>query len=90
MSPNVRSSLRLAIIILVAGVFLGLVAPALFASGDPVPERRTHVVQAGETLWGLAKVHAPGEDPRRFVFEVQRLNDLDGVVIQPGVTLLLP
>jgi hypothetical protein len=75
---------------MVMGVFLGLAAPALFASDEPVAERRTHVVQAGETLWGLAKVHAPNEDPRRFVFEVQRLNDLDGVLIQPGVMLLLP
>jgi nucleoid-associated protein YgaU len=89
-TPNIRSSLRLAVIVLVAGIFLGLVAPALFASDEAVSKPRTHVVQAGETLWDLAKTHAPSEDPRRFIFEVQRMNDLEGALIQPGATLRLP
>lgn len=90
MSPNVRSSLRVAVTVLVVGVFLGLLVPVLLAADEPVEGPRVHIVRSGDTLWRLAETYAPDDDPRRFVFEVQRLNGLKGVSLQPGLRLTLP
>ena len=56
------------------------------ASGGP-----TVVVLSGQTLWGLAQTDAPrGTDPRVWVFEVERLNDLHDGMIVAGQQLRLP
>jgi len=89
MAPNVRSTLRLTVVVLLAGILLGLLAPTLFASGEAAPAL-THEVKAGDTLWQLAATYAPDEDPRRFVFEVQELNGLDGGPLLPGQKLIVP
>lgn len=89
MAPNVRSTLRLTLVVLLAGILLGLLAPTLFASSDAAPAL-TYEVKAGDTLWRLASTYAPDEDPRRFVFEVQELNGLDGGPLLPGQKLIVP
>jgi nucleoid-associated protein YgaU len=48
------------------------------------------VVEQGDTLWGLAEVLAPEEDPRAVVDAIVDLNDLDGVALVPGQVLQLP
>ncbi|MCB2224017.1 MAG: LysM peptidoglycan-binding domain-containing protein [Actinobacteria bacterium] len=54
-------------------------------------EHGTYLVVGGDTLWDIAAAHTtPGEDVRRVVYEIQRLNDLDGSVIQPGQVLQVP
>jgi nucleoid-associated protein YgaU len=54
-------------------------------------EHGTHLVETGDTLWDIAAEHtAPGEDVRRVVYEIQRLNGLDGSVILPGRVLQVP
>ncbi len=54
-------------------------------------EYGTHLVIAGDTLWDIATEHtAPGEDVRRVVFDIQRLNGLNGSVILPGQVLQVP
>jgi nucleoid-associated protein YgaU len=60
------------------------------AAGEPV-QHGTHLVVGGDTLWDIAAEHtAPGEDVRRVVYEIQRLNGLDGSVILPGQVLQVP
>lgn len=49
-------------------------SPVSSAEGAP----RSVRLQPGETVWGLAAVYAPGEDPRAYVDAVLRLNDLSG------------
>lgn len=48
------------------------------------------VVQAGDTLWGIAQEVAPGHDPRAVVAQVRELNDLGTRSIVPGQALVLP
>ena len=72
-----------------------LLANAVGASGtEDLPgdvAYDTHLVVSGDTLWGIAGEHtAPGEDVRKVVFEIQRLNGLDGSVILPGQVLQVP
>jgi hypothetical protein len=50
----------------------------------------TVVVQPHDTLWSIATRTSPRRDPYAAVAEIQRLNDLDGYVVHPGETLILP
>jgi LysM repeat protein len=47
-------------------------------------------VQPGDTLWGIAREIAPGEDPREVIAEIERLNSSVGAVIQAGDELVVP
>jgi hypothetical protein len=86
-----RSALRLAVVMLFAGMLIGALMPRLFATDEPAPPApRVHVVHPGETIWGLAQRVAPGQDARRFVYEVIELNDLRQPALFPGQRLLLP
>lgn len=87
---NMRSA-KSAAALLVAGLVLGLAAPRLGAA-EPGAARpvQTHVVAEGESLWRLAARYAPGQDPRSFVEQVRRLNDLGVAPVQPGQRLRLP
>jgi hypothetical protein len=50
----------------------------------------TVVVQPHDTLWSIATRTSPRRDPYAAVAEIQRLNSLDGYVVHPGETLILP
>ncbi len=59
-------------------------APAATAQADPVPPPQSVVVQAGDTLWGLARRNGT------TVAELQRLNQLGtSTLIRIGQTLTL-
>jgi hypothetical protein len=48
------------------------------------------VVRPGQTLWSIASQAQPTADPRIVVQEIVTLNDLRGVVIEPGQHLWVP
>jgi LysM repeat protein len=50
----------------------------------------TVVVQPHDTLWSIATRTSPRRDPYAAVAEIQRLNNIDGYVVHPGETLVLP
>jgi LysM repeat protein len=50
----------------------------------------TVVVQPHDTLWAIATRVSPRRDPYAAIADIQRLNHLDGYVVQPGQTLILP
>ena len=63
------------------------------ASGAGVGEvRRTVavVVAPGDTLWQLAREHAPDRDPRSVVADIVDLNDLGSTGVQAGAEVLFP
>lgn len=92
---NTRSRTRRRVVarsivtLMLAGLLLVAVVPRLLATTE-MGEPTYHLVAPGDTLWSLAGRYAPEADPRGFVFEVQRLNGLEGVVLLPGERLLLP
>ena len=62
---------------------LGMCAAALVAR-EPAcefPESEyvlhRHVVQPGETLWGIAQRYRPNEDPRKVVYEIQEASGVE-------------
>ncbi|MGD9705623.1 MAG: LysM peptidoglycan-binding domain-containing protein [Acidimicrobiia bacterium] len=49
---------------------------------------RFYIVEAGDSLWSIARAHAPHRDVRVYADELEELNG--GTRIQPGQRLLLP
>ena len=66
----------------------GQVAGASAQAGSDEPS--VVVVQAGETLWGIAQEVAPGSDPRGVVHQIRRMNDLGTAPIVPGQSIVVP
>lgn len=47
------------------------------------------VVESNDTLWNIACKYRPGEDPRRVVWHIKKLNQC-GAQIRPGQTVKIP
>ncbi|GAB4098782.1 LysM peptidoglycan-binding domain-containing protein [Sinomonas halotolerans] len=47
-------------------------------------------VQPGDSLWTIAAEHAPGQDARVTIGQIQELNDLTGSRVVAGERLLVP
>lgn len=62
------------------------------ASGDtPAGAANGHVVvQPGQSLWSIARSLAPQADTRATVAAIVELNGLDGSVVHPGQSLVVP
>lgn len=66
-------------------------APRLVAATSPDPQDATHVVRQGDTLWGVARLHASERiDPRAVVDQIRQLNGLSTAQLFPGQELKLP
>jgi hypothetical protein len=86
------STLTRAVVLLtaVAMVFFLLLTSGAGA-GNEVRPTGVHVVVSGDTLWSIAAQHTePGEDIRVTVFDIKRINRLDGSVIRAGDQLVVP
>ncbi|WP_322761699.1 LysM peptidoglycan-binding domain-containing protein [Frankia sp. Cr2] len=85
---------RLVLIVLVAVVFCLILSVArvtsLAAPRGAGASSRVHVVQPGETLWGIARVLAPEGDTRVIVARLAGMNQLATIDLVPGQTLRLP
>ena len=46
-------------------------------------------VQRGDTLWKIASENRGNTEIRKYIYQIQQLNDI-GSTIYPGQTLLLP
>ena len=46
-----------------------------------------YIVRPGETLWDIARQY-PG-DPRKTVYEIREMNDLESAIIYPGQKLIV-
>ena len=88
-APSIRLR-ALVLPVALALVFLLLLAQGVHAGDSAVPTDSYRVV-SGDTLWDIAEVRTEdGEDVRSTVRLIQRLNDLDGGLIVPGLVLTVP
>ena len=69
-----------------AGVMSGAVEDAAPGAGGTIAV----VVAPGDTLWQLAREHAPDRDPRAVVTDIVALNDLGSSDVQAGAEVLVP
>lgn len=76
----------LPLFLLLSAVFIFLQA----AAANTAPQE-IYVVQSGDSLWSIARSHAPAQmDVRVYVQQLRQLNDLRQSVIHVGEVLTLP
>lgn len=80
---------RLAMTVTVAAAAVVAVASLLGTPGSAT-EVRPVTVEAGDTLWSIARENAPGDDPRAVVYAIQQLNGLGEEPLAVGVRLQVP
>lgn len=59
-------------------------------SAKPVIDYAEVTVEYGDTLWTIAKRIAPNQDPRKVVWEIQEMNDMNKSIIYPGQRIHVP
>ncbi|MDA3147919.1 LysM peptidoglycan-binding domain-containing protein [Leucobacter sp. UCMA 4100] len=84
----------LAASVVVAGIALGALffpssAQASIENTDPVAFEYI-VAEPGDSLWSLAQRIAPGVDTRDVVYDLKRLNQLEGSDIVVGQEIAVP
>ena len=81
---------RLPLLLALAAVAL-LILPGIAIGGGQEPEGPVvvYVVEAGDTLWGIAHQLDPDGDPRPLVDQLSRANDLRGG-LRAGQALRIP
>jgi hypothetical protein len=81
----------LAFFVLMASLASAVLFTTASRASDPgTGPAPTVVVQPHDTLWSIATRTSPRRDPYAAVAEIQRLNNIDGYVVHPGETLILP
>lgn len=74
------------ILSLVIGLF---VVNHVQAYSNSQQESATLIVDKGDTLWGIANQHRGKTDVRKYIYQIQKINDI-GTTIYPGQELILP
>lgn len=79
----------LAILALAASFSMASISGS-FAGSQDAGELEFVTVQSGDSLWSLADVYAPNDDPRDWIAEVVLLNALETAELTPGQQIALP
>ena len=91
MAITTRAPSRLLVLLVVMAAFSVLLLVSTVQATDQVAATGHHEVASGETLWDIAAaITSPGGDVRATVFDLKRLNRLDGAMIVPGQVLTIP
>lgn len=64
-----------------------------YAKGNTTESYNVIIVEKGETLWSIAQKYcnnSQNQDPRKLVFLIKNINDLQSSLIKPGDELLIP
>ena len=86
------STLTRAVVLLTAvAIVFFLLLTSGAGAGHEVRPTAVHVVVSGDTIWSIAAQHTlPGEDVRTTVFDIKRMNRLEGSLIRAGEQLVVP
>jgi len=87
---NPRKLFRAVTILALAASFsIASITGSVATNESPTPLEYVTVAY-GDTLWGLAKIYAPEQDPRDWIEEVVLVNALSSVSLEPGQRIALP
>ena len=76
---------RIVLLVLAVALLVGYFARPSGGAGRPV----RYIVQPTDKLWSIAARHYAG-DPRDGIWKLQQRNHLNGTMLVPGQTLVLP
>jgi len=90
-----RTRVRFGRCAVLGALFLGVIGMlGRGGSGEPAAvaaSSRRYVVQAGDTLWRIARLQVgPRMDPRPMIEDIRKANGLPTPGLTPGDTLVLP
>ena len=89
-TSKVRFTIFIIAVVFVIMTLLGAAMPGPAANAAKVTYR-TVEVDYGDTLWAIAKKHAPeGSSIRKFIYEIRDVNGLETSEIYAGQTILVP
>ena len=89
--PTVSRTMVIISTVVLAVLLLASSVRAVSPPDAPPSDAVEYTVAAGDTLWAIAgRLTGPGEDRRPVVSEIRRVNGLEGSLIHPGQTLLVP
>ncbi|MFW5962398.1 MAG: hypothetical protein ACOCQR_02170 [bacterium] len=85
----------LGIVLMLIWAVLGSYGAIQLAHNNSVPvfaeDYKLVHIEAGTKLWDVATEHGnPEDDPRKIIFEIRQLNNLDSVVVNYDTTLKIP
>ena len=87
---SIAPSRVLVLLVSVAVASFLLLASAVQATDSVRATTEVRVLQ-GDTLWAIAsEVGDPGDDVRRIIHDIKRMNDLPNSTIRPGQVLVVP
>ncbi|MDR3295723.1 MAG: LysM peptidoglycan-binding domain-containing protein [Clostridiales Family XIII bacterium] len=93
-SYRICSKIKFAIFLtsLAAVIFLagGFVFADNAVTGMEIPSYAIVEIQSGDTLWQIASEHNNGQDIRRFIHEICRINDISAGDLRPGQMIRIP
>jgi nucleoid-associated protein YgaU len=82
---------RIGVAAATVAVAVNLLAGRAGAGATHGQEKRSYVVQPGDTLWGIAsRLAGPQADPRPLVDRMVRTNHVDSGLIHVGDVLVVP
>jgi LysM repeat protein len=80
-------------IFLICAICICVLVISIFTSKEHYASKNikfsSYTVQQNDTLWKIAKEIRPDQDPRKTVYQIQKINDITPV-IQPGQEILVP
>lgn len=82
--------MRKLVVLVFVVVLLGSVGAAGAVIDTGEDEHVIVIVQEGDTLWEIARTHNPGMDIRKYIYLIEKRNNLSSPLIYPGQQLVLP
>lgn len=86
---NKRRFATLIMVLILVSVFTGFIVSA-GASSPAVDDYEVFKVSKGDSLWEIASIYSQNVDIREYIYNIKKLNKLDGDIIYAGQVLLLP
>jgi len=70
---------------------VGIILGAYSLSNSMQPDQFVEItVNTGDTLWGIATRFAGNQDPRKMIYSIKKVNQLDSGFITAGQVLRVP
>lgn len=86
-----RFTVFTAILVIALATAVSGIAGFNTAAGGEAITYKTVTVNSGDTLWSIASTYcSDDQDVREYIYNIEKLNDVQNVDIQPGQKIIVP